>query len=268
MSRRQTEGGETWSRLLRWDRGQAPSERLAAQVLRVEGYKAIDPSHPLGGQDGLKDIICVKDQIKTVGASYFPRGQQAFSMIRKKFAGDLEGVAKNVAARLAFITNQELNLGEREELRKMADTAQVDLFHLERIASILDSPWCYGIRLEFLDIEMTKEEQLAFMATVSQSSDRLEEMLAYINRSDILREELSKLKTAQGAPKMPHHVTPVLLAGHSLMSTFGGGDKLKKCSQCGYGYLIKGWGQFAMTAGIFSGQSVATCPKCGNVEYV
>jgi len=44
--------------------------------------------------------------------------------------------------------------------------------HLERIVSILDSPPNYGIRLEFLDIQMTKEEQLAFFAHYASTMDQ------------------------------------------------------------------------------------------------
>jgi len=36
------EGRETFNRLLNWDRGQAPSERLAAIILSKEGFKGID----------------------------------------------------------------------------------------------------------------------------------------------------------------------------------------------------------------------------------
>ncbi len=147
MTRRQTEGKETWRRLLDWDRGQTSSERLAAQILRVEGYEGIDPSHPLGGPDGLKDIICIKDKARFVGASFFPRGQQCFSKIKKKYSDDLDGVAKNNANGIVFVTNQELTLSEREKLKEEAGNIKVDLFHLERIASIIDSPGCYGIRL-------------------------------------------------------------------------------------------------------------------------
>ena len=53
MNRRRTDGDETWTRLLSWTKGQKPSERLASHILRADGYKSIDPSHPLGGQDGL-----------------------------------------------------------------------------------------------------------------------------------------------------------------------------------------------------------------------
>ena len=53
---RMSEGRETFNRLLNWDRGQAPSERLAAIILSKEGFNGVDPSHPLGGKDGLKDM--------------------------------------------------------------------------------------------------------------------------------------------------------------------------------------------------------------------
>jgi len=48
MNRRRTDGDETWNRLLSWTKGQKPSERLASHILRTDGYKSIDPSHPLG----------------------------------------------------------------------------------------------------------------------------------------------------------------------------------------------------------------------------
>jgi hypothetical protein len=40
----------------------------------------------------------------------------------------------------------------------------VDIFHIERNVGILNSPSNYGVRLEFLDIEITVGEQLAFFA--------------------------------------------------------------------------------------------------------
>jgi hypothetical protein len=38
--------------LREWKNGQAPSERLAVQILLFNGYEDVDPGHPLGGQDG------------------------------------------------------------------------------------------------------------------------------------------------------------------------------------------------------------------------
>lgn len=60
MARRMNEGKETWHRLLEWDRGQAPAERLAAILLHNDGFQNVDPSHPLGGKDGKKDIVFLK----------------------------------------------------------------------------------------------------------------------------------------------------------------------------------------------------------------
>lgn len=165
MSPRRTEGDETWARLRDWTKGQKTSERLSAQILMIEGFSSVDPSHPLGGPDGLKDMICKYDNLLWIGSSYFPRGKKEFRDIKEKFNNDLKGVKANKTNGIVFLSNQELVLSERKELKKLAEKSKsrLELFHLERIARILDSPECYGIRLEFLDMEMTKEEQLAFI---------------------------------------------------------------------------------------------------------
>jgi hypothetical protein len=160
-SRRSSDGDETWRRLLYWTKEQKASERLAASILENEKY-SVDPSHPLGGKDGGKDLICLKDGLKLIGAAYFPRDQQSFADIKKKFRNDLQGVSKNGASGIIFVTNQELKLGERKELIVLGGENIVELYHLERLVTILNSPYNYGIRYEYLDIEITKEELLAF----------------------------------------------------------------------------------------------------------
>ena len=174
---RMSEGRETFNRLLNWDRGQAPSERLAAIILSKEGFKGIDPSHPLGGKDGLKDMTLSFDGKRWIGAVYFPRGQQTFSDIKNKFTHDLEGIKANNAEGLAFVTNQELRLRERKMLSELALDIDVQIYHLERISSLLNTPSFYGIRMEFLEIEMSKEEQLAFFADNDQRLARIESTL-------------------------------------------------------------------------------------------
>ena len=69
-------GDETQIRLLDWRQGQTPSEYLAALILDAEGYKDIDPSHPLGGPDGGRDGHCTKNGEPWTWAVYFPRGRQ------------------------------------------------------------------------------------------------------------------------------------------------------------------------------------------------
>ena len=163
MNRR--DGSETWHRLLEWDKGQTPAERLAAVILNLEGFQNIDPSHPLGGRDGLKDMFLTFNGSKWIGAVYFPRGQQSFATIHNKFQHDVEGVKANNAQGMVFFTNQELTLGERKKLQEIASDIDVKIYHLERIASILNTPQAYGIRMEFLDIEMSKDEQVSYFST-------------------------------------------------------------------------------------------------------
>ncbi len=144
---------ETWHRLREWTSGQAPSERLAAQILLRDGFTDLDPSHPLGGKDGGKDAMCRKDGLLWVMAVYFPRGQQPFLTIERKFREDLQGVAANNGQGFAFVTNQEVMLAERKKLTEDAGALPVELYHLERITAILDKPAMGSVRKQFLSID-------------------------------------------------------------------------------------------------------------------
>ena len=268
--RRQTDGRETWYRLLDWDKGQAPSERLAAQILISEKYISVDPSHPLGGRDGLKDILCKKEGLKYVAASYFPRGQKSFSDITNKFKGDLAGIDKNNADGIAFITNQELRLGEREELVNLVPQGkEIDLFHLERLTAILNSPINYGTRLEFLDIEMTKEEQLAYMGSKDQI---IHDLINLIMQT-----------TSNTQIQVDPNATPVTVSSERFEynNIFGlpYANPYHKCSYCGYGFKIarRGQGIYYMepisvtpsySATGKTTVELVTCPKCGNTDKV
>jgi hypothetical protein len=144
---------ETWHRLRDWTRGQPRSEELAAQILQSQGFTDLDPSHPRGGPDGGKDATCMKDGMRWIMAVHFPTKPQKFSAIRKKFFADLRGVQANGAAGMAFVTNQELTLSQREELKKAAGRAFLALYH--KMATILDGPGPEMARLRklFLDLE-------------------------------------------------------------------------------------------------------------------
>lgn len=127
---------------------------MAAQVLISEGYGSVDPSHPLGGKDGGKDAVCNRHGKKWVMAVYFPRGQQPFTAVKKKFLDDLDGVATNKAVGLVFVTNQELRLAERDELVAAAEGVEVELYHLERVAAVLDAPKMAAVKKQFLGIDL------------------------------------------------------------------------------------------------------------------
>jgi hypothetical protein len=117
------------------------------------GFEDVDPSHPLGGRDGGKDVTCLRDGVRHIGAFYFPRGQQSFNDIESKFASDLEAAKeRNAADGFVFVTNQELRLRERELLMDRWPE-HVTLLHLERIAALLDQPALAGVRKQFLSID-------------------------------------------------------------------------------------------------------------------
>lgn len=143
---------ETWHRLQQWTYGQAPSERLAAQILLADGFTNLDPSHPLGGRDGGKDAVMLLDGKRWIMAAHFPRCQQGFAKIKEKFGHDHAGVAANEAVGMAFVTNQELTEGERFML-KAAVAGPVEIYHLERVATILDQPSMRQVREQFLYID-------------------------------------------------------------------------------------------------------------------
>ncbi len=143
---------ETQHRLSEWAYGQAKSERLSVQVLYADGFERIDPSHPLGGPDGQADALAQRDGTLWVMASYFPTGQRQWGEVKQKFADDLSGVAKNDAGGIAFVTNQRLTRGQRNQLNGMT-ADQVEIFHLERVASLLDMPGNHAVREQFLRIK-------------------------------------------------------------------------------------------------------------------
>jgi hypothetical protein len=133
---------------------------LAAQILLYEGFTDLDPSHPLGGRDGGKDATAKRGEYSFIMAVYFARGQQSLNEIKSKFLADLSGVKRNRTDAIAFVTNQELTLGAREELESLADGTTVELYHLERITTILDDPKMHKVREQFLDIQTDKPRKI------------------------------------------------------------------------------------------------------------
>jgi hypothetical protein len=199
----------TQKRLLDWSYAQPPSERLAAQVLDPEGYKDIDPSHPLGGPDGGRDGTCIRNGEDGVWAVYFPRHQKSLKDIDDKLKADIEAARKHNPKFLVFVTNQEIRMAERDGLRELGGDIKIDLFHLERVAGILDRPHMAGVREQFLRIPAAAlppmnvtvsvdgpahaftGDDLLFGAFVGHQEDRIRK------RSDAGHERVRKEREAQ-----------------------------------------------------------------------
>ena len=185
---------ETWHRLLKWTAGQTPSERLAALVLDEEGYESIDPSHPLGGKDGGADAIVKKAGATWVMAVYFPRDQQTIKTITDKLTSDIAAAKKKVPelTGLVFVTNQELRLADRETLRGLDPDIDIDLIHLERLATILDRPQMSQVREQFLDISagpppILVSAEVIGVARTFDFSDQVLESLIEIEREHLIK---------------------------------------------------------------------------------
>jgi Fic/DOC family len=152
--------GATTEAVLRdWRFGQTQAERLVAGLLQLDGFKEVDPQHPLGGPDGLKDVLCTKAGVRWVAAAYFPPTRVTFAAITKKFDKDVQGVAANGAIGFAFFVNQRVSDTERKQLRQRSPAQRNEIFHLERMVHLLNSSKGFGLRLEHLRIPMTPEEQ-------------------------------------------------------------------------------------------------------------
>ena len=93
-------------------------------------------------------------------AVYFARGQGTFAAIQRKFTDDVTAARARKPNGFAFVTNQELTLAERKSLVESATPLAVDLYHLERITAILDSPSMAEVRKQFLGIEQDDQPLL------------------------------------------------------------------------------------------------------------
>ena len=229
--------------LKEWRFGSIQAERLCAGILSIEGFEGVDPQCPLGGPDGLKDIICYKDGLRLVSACFFPPTQQDYGAIKTKFLSDVSGVKKNEADGFIFFTNQRLSPSERTDLVKIATCKITEIYHIERIRLVLDSPKGYGLRLEYLRIPMTESEQVGFFDQLkSDISNHFivqeRKLLELSTKMDLLMERTaagfetllsskSSLLKTQQLPEFVHFATANITLGqlcwiHRIITEEGG----------------------------------------------
>jgi fido (protein-threonine AMPylation protein) len=147
-----------------WRLSGTESERLSANILDIDSYTSIDPQCPLWWPDSKKDILCERNWWKYLWAVYFPNGEVEYKKIERKIKEDLQGVKKNDVSGIIFLTNQTISPWNRSKILKIweIENIKVIIYHVEKIRVLLDSPRWYGLRLSFLWIEMTKEEQASY----------------------------------------------------------------------------------------------------------
>jgi fido (protein-threonine AMPylation protein) len=198
--------------LATWRAGPTLAERLAAAILKLEGYEDIDPQAPIGGPDGRKDILCTKGSRTWIAAVYFPPTGKSFSEVETKFRSDLEGTTLHKRGGLVFITNQRLTLGERDTLAEVAQSAEkeCDIYNVERLRAVLDVPEGYGVRAEFLGTTMSPDEQIAYFA---RSGNQLE---AAIERNTTQLRRLSRqIEQLRSGQEYAIHTLAALATGEA-----------------------------------------------------
>lgn len=149
-----------------WRSGPTQAERLAAALLRLEGYADVAPQAPLGGPDGRADILCSRGGYAYVAAVYFPPTEQTFNDLVVKFDHDRVGATRRGRNAFAFFTNQRLTRGERATLKERAlnHNLECEIYDVERIAGALDEAGGYGLRAAYLGLPMTDAEQISYFA--------------------------------------------------------------------------------------------------------
>jgi hypothetical protein len=189
---------ETYHRLLFWTYGQALSERLAGHLLFAEGYRSIDPSHPLGGPDQGADAMCVKDGQKWVMASYFPYGPHPFSEIKAKLESDIEAAGHREPYGVAFVTNQKLTNGEKEKLQAAGAAFAMDVFHLERNVHLLDGSGMSQIREQYVYIPATGLPPMSIKAWVVGTAHAFTDDAEVLDRFVWMREKRIRERSDEG----------------------------------------------------------------------
>jgi hypothetical protein len=157
------------------DGNQPQRERMCLALLPLLGpYTGVQPRRPKGGPDGGRDIEALyQGTMQVWGAVGFRNGggvdETARQAAEEKFRADLDrALAENPSLEgFVFFTNVDLTPGQKEDLKKYAQSKNikmVDVFDIERLRYLLDSPEGLIARLQYLDIPMSATEQAALVA--------------------------------------------------------------------------------------------------------
>lgn len=226
------------------DSDQAMRERMCLALLPILGsYTHEQPRRPKGGPDGGRDLEAIfQGTILVWGAVGFKNGGGRDEATRnwadKKFKDDLDRALEENPTLPGFIffTNVDLTPNQRKKLHAHAHgkgVRVVDIFDLERIRHKLDSPEGFIVRLQYLDIEMSKDDQLGlfnkfgerFQSVVSSRFDRVENTLVRMERFLDFQKPIYRVDIYAEliGPK-----TSVALGDESILLRLGGLHNLSK----------------------------------------
>ena len=164
---------------------QADQERLVAELLPELGpYRDCRLRRPQGGPDGGCDVLAELTNgtggvVVAVGFKN-DAGPAASdrAWVEKKFRSDLSRALrfKARAVGFVFVTNVDFTPDKKEDLRAEANQKgfqHAELIDREHLRLALDRPEGFFVRLRYLDIPMTTEEQFRMLAAVGTGIERL-----------------------------------------------------------------------------------------------
>ena len=194
------------------DSNQVMRERLCLAILPLLGaYTRERPRRPKGGPDGGRDIEAVYEGSVTVwGAVGFRNGGGNDDVARReaeaKFSSDIDrALTENpTLPGFVFFTNVDLTPGRIDHLKQLTTSkglTVVDVFDIESLRHILDSPEGLIARLQYLEIPMSTTEQITLVnkfGTQLQNAvlarfDRVERTLSQMERFLAFQKPLHRL---------------------------------------------------------------------------
>jgi len=189
---------------------QGARERFVADILPQLGpYMNCKPLRPDGGPDGGVDIIAELNNgegsvLIAVGFKN-NAGPPMIDLpwICKKFRFDLTQAKEsiNLGVGFVFVTNVDLTPKTRIKLRTEAienGYSHVEIYDREQLRLALDKPEGFFIRLRYLDIPMTIEDQYRMLAAVgneiSQLTVKIQSIESQMLQSNLQRTLESKVR--------------------------------------------------------------------------
>ncbi len=160
---------------------------MCADLLSLDRrFSNVRPRNPKGGPDQGRDIEALFEGRALVFAAVgFIRGAQDTPQHRRqtanKFDHDLRSALKHAPDLdvFVFFTNVALTAKDRDGLcdaaRAIKHSIYTEIFDREQIRLILNTPRGFGLRFQYLDLEMSKEEQQSFF---SEHGEEIQAMLA------------------------------------------------------------------------------------------
>ena len=204
---------ETEQRLRSFLNGNQPQrEKMCLALLPNMGnYSSVTPRRPEGGPDGAHDLEALFNGVlPTWGAVGFRNDAGSSTEDRnwaeRKFKSDLDSALKEhpTLSGFVFFTNVDLTPGQHESLKRYAyerKVTHVEVFDFHRIRDALDRPVGFIARLQYLDIEMSKDEQLGLVSnfgqelqkTLNSGFSRMERTLERLEKFLDLRKPLNQI---------------------------------------------------------------------------